>query len=128
MKVRIFGIISRATNSLILYPVDRRDEETLLLLTKKHVAPGARIFSDNWTAYINLNDKGFEHFTVCHKTNVKAVYKNMKTNEEIECCTNNTECACKHAKDHFKRINGCGLGTFEGHLSEVVCMNHVKHI
>ena len=26
MKVWIFGIISRATNSLILYPVDRRDE------------------------------------------------------------------------------------------------------
>ena len=61
MKVWIFGIISRATNSLILYPVDRRDEETLLPLIKKHVAPGARIFSDSWPAYRNLNDKGFQH-------------------------------------------------------------------
>ena len=102
MKVWIFGIISRATNSLILYPVDRRDEETLLPLIKKHVALGARIFSDSWPAYRDLNDEGFEHFTVCHKSNFKAVYKNLKTNEQIECCTNNIEGAWKHAKDHFK--------------------------
>ena len=55
-RVWIFGIISRATNSLILYPVDRRDEETLLPLIKKQVASGAHILSDSWAAYRNLND------------------------------------------------------------------------
>ena len=86
-----------------------------------------RIFSDSWAAYRNLNDEGFQHFNVSHKTNFKAVYKNLKTNGHIECCTKNIEGAWKHAKDHFKRINGCGLSTFEGHLSKVVWRNHVKY-
>ena len=127
IKVWIFGIISRATNSIILYPVDNRDADTLIPIIKRHVAPGSRIFSDCWAAYRGLNSEGYEHFTVSHKTNFKAKYKNVETGEIIECCTNSIEGAWKHAKAHFRKINGCSLSTFGGHLSEIIWRNHVKN-
>ena len=74
IKVWIFGLVSRSTNTLILYPVDKRDAETLIPIIKRHVPAGARIFSDSWAAYFKLNALGYEHFTVCHKTSFKATY------------------------------------------------------
>ena len=47
-RIWIFGLIERATNSLIIYPVDKRDAETLVPLIQRHVYPGSRIFSDSW--------------------------------------------------------------------------------
>ena len=34
IKVWIFGLVSRSTNTLILYPVDKRDAETLIPIIK----------------------------------------------------------------------------------------------
>ena len=41
--------------------------------------PGSRIFSDSWGAYLGLNDLGYSHYTVVHKTNFKQRYINQET-------------------------------------------------
>lgn len=43
-KVWIFGLVERQSNTLLLFPVDSRDEKTLCGLIKSHVEPGTRIF------------------------------------------------------------------------------------
>ena len=70
-KIWIFGIIERKSNLLVMYPVNNRNTDTLIPLIEKHVEPGTRIFSDNWAAYFKLNEIGYPHFTVTHKTTFK---------------------------------------------------------
>ena len=124
-KVWIFGMIERSTNRLILYPVDHRDEETLIKLIQRHVKPGSRIFSDGWSAYASLNQRGYEHFTVIHKYAFQKKYRNTRTGEVITVHTNRIEGAWRHAKDHFKRINGTSMNNFEAHLAEIIWRNRV---
>jgi hypothetical protein len=57
-----------------------------------------------YTAYINLNDHGFNHFTVIHKYSFKKIYVNQSTKEEITVHTNRMEGAWKHAKAHFRYL------------------------
>ena len=84
-KIWIFGIIERKSNLLVMYPVNNRNADTLIPLIEKHVEPGTRIFSDNWAAYFKLNEIGYPHFTVTHKTTFKQVYRNVDTGEIIQC-------------------------------------------
>ena len=124
-KIWIFGIVERNSNMLVLYPVDNRNAETLIPLIQKHVQPGTRIFSDNWAAYFKLNDMGYPHFTVTHKTTFKQVYRNVDTGDYVHCNTNRIEGAWKISKDHFRKINGTNTKLFEQHLCEVIWRNHV---
>ena len=107
----------------MIYPVDNRDANTLIPLIKKHVKLGTKIFSDNWAAYFKLNDLGYPHFTVTHKTTFKQTYKNVDTDELVYCITK-IEGAWKISKDHFRRINGTNTTLFEQHLCEVIWRNH----
>lgn len=125
-RIWIFGIIHRESNKLIIYPVDNRDANTLIPLIQRHVSVGSRIFSDSWAAYMGLNDLGYEHFTVCHKTTFKQTYKNIETEEIIHCQTNQIEGAWKHCKAHFRKINGTNVKMFEQHLAEIVWRNHTQ--
>ena len=120
----IFGIVERSSNKIILYPVDNRKSETLIPLIQRHVFPGSRIYSDSWAAYMKLNEVGYEHFTVVHKTTFKQKYQNVDTGETIDCHTNRIEGAWKICKDHFRRINGTNTASFEQHLAEIVWRNH----
>jgi transposase-like protein len=61
-RIWIFGMVQRSSNKIIMYPVDKRDAQTLIPLIKKHVSPGSRIFLDSWAAYIHLNQLGYGHF------------------------------------------------------------------
>jgi transposase-like protein len=128
VKIWIFGIVHRATNKLVLYPVDNRDSATLIPIILRHVAPGSRIFSDSWAAYLPLNDVGFQHFSVTHKTNFVQSYKNAETGEVTKCCTNQIEGAWRHAKDHFRKMNGTNVASFEQHLCEVIWRNHTHRL
>lgn len=51
---------------LEICPNNQRDQETLINLIKKHVAPGSEIHTDCWKGYINLSDHGYTHKTVNH--------------------------------------------------------------
>ncbi len=106
VRIWILGIVERSSNRLLLFPVDRRDEETRCTLTERHVAPGTTIFTDGWAGYQNLNVRGFRHFSIVHKETFVQKYKNVDTNEVVEVHTNQIEGAWKHTKDHSQRING----------------------
>ena len=43
-KIWIFGIIHRESNTLLLYPVDKRNSDTFISLIQRLVYPGSRIF------------------------------------------------------------------------------------
>lgn len=103
-RIWIFGIVERNSNRLILYPVDRRDAATLIPIIQKHVRLGATVYSDNWAAYSSLNELGYEHFSVTHKTTFKQSYKNAATGEVVHCNTNTIEGSWKIAKDHFRYV------------------------
>eukprot|EP00057_Strongylocentrotus_purpuratus_P022140 XP_011676614.1 PREDICTED: uncharacterized protein LOC105444288 [Strongylocentrotus purpuratus] len=126
VKVWIVGLVERATNKLVLYPVDDRTEKTLLSIIKRHVVPGSTIYSDGWSGYSRLNANGYRHFSVVHKHQFKAVFEEELTGERVEVCTNGIEGAWKHAKDHFRKINGTKISNFEAHLAEVIWRNHVR--
>ena len=108
-----------------MYPVDNRKAETLISIIQKHVVEGTRVYSDSWGAYLALNELGYEHFTVIHKTTFKQRYKNVETGQIVDCHTNRIEGAWKICKDHFRRINGSNTKLFEQYLAEIIWRNHV---
>ncbi|XP_071494348.1 uncharacterized protein [Diadema antillarum] len=125
LKIWIFGMVERSSNRLILYPVERRDETTLIPLIERHVEKGSTIYSDGWQAYSSLNSRGYHHFTVEHKHTFVQRYRNTSTGAEKVVHTNTIEGSWKISKDHFRRINGCKITTFESHLCEVIWRNRV---
>ena len=65
----IFGGICRETKACFLFPVERRDKDTLLPIIRAHILPGTRVMSDMWKAYDCLQDEGSVHLTVNHSLN-----------------------------------------------------------
>ena len=126
LRIWIFGMVERQSNTVILYPVCNRTKETLLPLIQRHVSPGSTIFSDGWSAYCDLNSLGFDHFTVLHKYSFKKMYVNQETKEKVVCHTNEIEGAWKHAKDYFRKMAGTQLSQFEGHLAEIMWRSEAK--
>ena len=88
LKVWVFGMVQRATNKILLFPVMRRTSEILLPLISKYIKAGSTIYSDGWSSHCQLNELGFTHFTVIHKKSFKKKYKNVKTGEIVEIHTN----------------------------------------
>ncbi|CAG2247119.1 unnamed protein product [Mytilus edulis] len=124
MEINVTPADNVRPTEIVLYPVDDRSANTLVPLIQKHVKPGSRIFSDSWAAYNTLNDIGYEHFSVVHKTSFKQKYVSTQTGEEVYCCTNRIEGAWKIAKDHFRAMNGTNTKMFEQHLCEIIWRNH----
>ena len=62
------GLIDVESNEIRfdICPQNKRDQETLLQLIQKHVAPDSTIFTDAWKGYSNLSENGFEHWCVNH--------------------------------------------------------------
>ena len=60
-------IVGRQKNLLIA--VEDRSAATLLPIINNYVRQGSKIYSNEWKAYQQLTDLGFEHDTVCHKYN-----------------------------------------------------------
>lgn len=119
-------MVERESNTLIIYPVSNRSEETLVPIIERHVETGSTIYSDGWSAYCGLNELGYNHFTVLHKYSFKKVYIHQETREEVEIHTNRIEGAWKHAKDHFRRMSGTKISQFEGHLCEIMWRAETK--
>lgn len=123
LHVWIVGLVERGSNKIILYPVEKRNQETLQWIIQNHVATGSTIYTDGWAAYKGLSELGYEHFVVEHKDCFKKFVKNPKTGETIEVHTNSIEGAWAHAKFHFKKMHGTMASQFEGHLCEVMWRN-----
>ena len=64
----VFGVIeNKPSGKLFLKMVKKRNRSTLEPIIVKHVANGATLFSDSWSAYQNLQHLGFKHYHVNHK-------------------------------------------------------------
>lgn len=113
-------MVERDSNTLLIYPVSDRSEDTLIPIIERHVEAGFTIYSDGWSAYCGLNELGYNHFIVLHKYSFKKVYINQDTRKEVEIHTNRIEGAWKHAKDYFRRMSGTNISQFEGHLCEIM--------
>jgi transposase-like protein len=50
-SVWVLGLIEVDTNTLILYPVESRDADTLEHIITRHVEVGSTIFTDSWAGY-----------------------------------------------------------------------------
>ena len=126
MKVWIFGLVERKINQVILYAVADRREVTLVPVIQRHVDVGSTIYSERWSAYCNLNDLGYQHFTVIQKYAFKKICKNTETGEKISVSTNKIEGAWQHAKIHFRRMAGKRITQFEGYLKEIMWRSQAK--
>lgn len=51
-------MVERDSNTLLIYPVSDRSEDTLIPIIKRHVEAGSTIYSDGWSAYCGLNELG----------------------------------------------------------------------
>ena len=62
----ILGLIDVESNEIRfdICPQNKRDQETLLQLIQKHVAPDSMIFTDARKGYNNLTENGLEHWCV----------------------------------------------------------------
>jgi transposase-like protein len=126
LRVWVFGMVEVSTKRILLFPVEKRDAQTLIGIIQTYVERGSTIYSDAWLAYQGLNDLGYQHFTVEHKYQFKNFFRNTQTGQIVECCTNHVESSWRLSKLHFVRISGCQQTTFEGHLAEIVWRNHMK--
>jgi len=65
----VFGLYD--TNSKLghIQLVDDRSAQTLIPVIQKFIIPGTTIFSDQWSAYRQLQNLGYDHKTVNHSEN-----------------------------------------------------------
>ena len=80
--VLVFGVVERGSRRLFLTTIPRRIRETLLPIIKNTIDVRAHIHSDEWAAYVNLNEEGYIHETV----NLTEEFRN-----DSGCCSNNIE-------------------------------------
>ena len=79
----VFGIFDRVTKELRCFAVQDRSRESLIPIIKEHVVPGAKIYSDGWLAYHNLEREGYRHTVVLH---VDGFGSGSETTNGIESC------------------------------------------
>ncbi|KAG0435503.1 hypothetical protein DMUE_4699 [Dictyocoela muelleri] len=65
----VFGGVEVGTNRCFFYEVESRNKDTLQPLIDLNINKGSDVVSDMWRAYIGLENKGFNHYTVNHKYN-----------------------------------------------------------
>ena len=73
----------------LFFPLPDRSAATHEALIDAHVKPQSMIFTDEWPSYSRLNDLGFKHYTVCHKTEFSHFYEEGV--RVIRACTNHIE-------------------------------------
>lgn len=68
--VWVVGLVERTEQrKIILKKVKTKDKDTLSKIVKKYVKKGSKVFSDEWKGYVDVENMGYTHRTVCHKRN-----------------------------------------------------------
>lgn len=101
----VFGLVDTSFRPSKGYMqiVNDRTKETLLAIIEQKVCPGSIIHSDEWPAYRNIQDCGFEHGTVCHKFNFVNPLNNVHT-QHVESYWNRQKLRIKKLKGVKKTI------------------------
>ena len=76
----VFGGVDLGTGSFFMELVPQRDAATLTPIIQRNILPGSTVWSDEWTAYNQLNALGYIHQTVnhSHTNNIKARWSACK--------------------------------------------------
>lgn len=73
----VLGGVSRATQTCLLTPVHRRDEDTLVPIVEKRTTMDSIILTDEWGGYCGLMNR----MTVCHQREfVNSMARHVHTN------------------------------------------------
>jgi transposase-like protein len=69
----VIGIVDRVTGMIYLQPVESRNEQTCVWVSKRYIKENSFVFTDMWGGYTNLNDHGFNHYDVNHERHFVAL-------------------------------------------------------
>lgn len=103
------GIIDRNSKKVHIQLVERRTRDILLPIIEQHVPNGTVIHTDEAPVYAILTQRGFEHYTVCHRDEYVA-HDGTHTN-----CIENVWC---HLKNTFKEKHGVLTDKIAAHVDE----------
>lgn len=106
----VFGGICRETKELFLYAVPNRRAETLMPIIREAIRPGTTIMSDEWCAYRQLQNEGYDHHTVNHTYNF--------INPEDHAHTQTIESHWRLAKQRNKKQCGTHRQMIDSYLCE----------
>jgi transposase len=70
-KQAIFGMLERASGTVIAFPIPNLKSDTLLTALRTHLAPDALVYTDGWTGYTHVMDF-FPHEKVDHQSGIYA--------------------------------------------------------
>ena len=94
--------------------VERRDAATLLAEIEANIHPGSEIWSDEWPAYVNVDqipvNPPYIHDTVNHSR--------FFTDPVTGVCTNHVESYWRQAKEKLKSMYGVHEGMLDSYLDE----------
>lgn len=65
-KPPIFGMLQRG-GALVIRMLENVQQATIQPLMERFIAPGTRVYTDEYTIYHRLPEWGFDHQTVCHR-------------------------------------------------------------
>lgn len=65
-KPPIFGRLQRG-GALVIRMLENVQQATIQPLMERCIAPGTRVYTDDYTIYHRLPEWGFDHQTVCHR-------------------------------------------------------------
>jgi len=68
----VFGLVEQSTRKVYFEQVDNRTKATLVGIISKIVRAPATIYHDDWPAYRDLHNSGYNHQTVVHKREFKS--------------------------------------------------------
>ena len=66
-KQWVFGLVERGSRKTHFQCVPNRKKETLLPIIQQHVCRDSIIYHDDWAAYRDLQDLGYQDGTVVHR-------------------------------------------------------------
>lgn len=107
----ILGLIDRRTKKVHIQLVDRRNRQILLPIIEQHVLQNTIIHTDEAPVYAILNQRGFEHYTVCHRDTYVAPDGTH---------TNTIENLWYHLKNTFKEKHGVMTDKIPAHVDEFI--------
>jgi transposase-like protein len=65
-KPPVIGVVERENCEIRLEVCPNATKQTCHEVIEKHVESGSTLNTDDWCGYTGLDEKGFEHHTVCH--------------------------------------------------------------
>ena len=114
----VFGGICRETNDAFLFTIPDRSANTLMPIIQQSILPGTTVISDEWRAYNQINNAGYNHMTVNHS--VHFVDPNTGAN------TQKVESMWRNAKMKNKKMYGTHRNMLDSYLCEFMWRRRIN--